>query len=345
DGDPVRVDLAQDPADVANATRAVVAAGEEAPDVVYCLAPGRLLRRPIVLPAAAEENLLQVLGFEMDRQTPFTAAQVFYDARIVARDAAAKQVRVELVLVPRTAIEADLATLANAGVALDGVDGTDAAGNRLGFNLLPADRRARRADVWLRGGLALAAVVVVLLAVVMAQSVANHEKSVEALRTQTEKMRNEARAVAAQRTALKQAIEGANFLVRKKRSRPPVIDLLLDVTRILPTDTWLQRLSVTGDQVQLQGQAREAAGLITILQRSPLLESPALQGAITPDARTNKEQFLIQAKLRAAEPAAAATAAPRQRAAQPAAPDATPATAPAPDQQPEETRDAVDAGR
>src|SRR6188768_862670 len=40
--DPVRVDLAQDQADVAQATRSVVAGGEEPPEVVYCLPSGRL---------------------------------------------------------------------------------------------------------------------------------------------------------------------------------------------------------------------------------------------------------------------------------------------------------------
>src|SRR5205085_9748048 len=40
-GEPVLVELAQDPADVASATRAVVTAAEEQPDVIYCLPPGR----------------------------------------------------------------------------------------------------------------------------------------------------------------------------------------------------------------------------------------------------------------------------------------------------------------
>lgn len=349
-GEPVRVDLAQDSAEIARATRAVVVAGEELPDVVYCLAPGKLLRRTLVLPAAAEENLLQVLGFEMDRQTPFTAAQVYYDARVRSRDAAAKTVQVELALVPRAVIEPELAALANAGLALDAVDGTNVDGTRLGFNLLPADRRARRADFWLRLDLALGAVVVLLLGVVMAQSVANHEASVAALRAAADAQSAHAREVAASRTRLRDATEGANFLVRKKRSRPPVIDLILDVTRVLPNDSWLQRLSVTGEQVQLQGQAKEAASLIPILQRSTLIEGPALQGAITPDARTNKEQFLIQAKLRPRSAAAEAKPKTAAGARPPARDDAKDAGAP-PEQQAagaaggEEKRDAADAGR
>ncbi|MBP6690954.1 MAG: PilN domain-containing protein, partial [Xanthomonadales bacterium] len=138
----------------------------------------------------------------------------------------------------------------------------------------------------------------------------------------------EARSVAALRNTLKQAIDGASFLTERKSARPPTIDVMLDLTRRLPADTWLQRFSVNADQVQLQGQSREAAALITLLQQSPYLEGPALQGAITPDARTGKEQFLIQAKLRNPPPAAAG-------AAPDAAPAAPPAAEPAPDAEPE----------
>src|SRR4249919_2774267 len=39
----------------------------------YCIAAARALRREFTLPVAAENNLRQVLAFEMDRQTPFKA--------------------------------------------------------------------------------------------------------------------------------------------------------------------------------------------------------------------------------------------------------------------------------
>lgn len=322
DGEAVELSLAQD----ADALRAAIARalqrGEETPDVVYCLPAGRLLRRTLALPAAAEENLRQVLAFEMDRQTPFKADQVYYDQRVVARDPVAKQVRIELALVPRAAVDPDLATIASAGLPLDVVDGVDPdTGVRYGFNLLPPERRAVRPNVWLRLNLALGAVALVLVGLVMAQLVSNRELALEQLQAQTDKARAEARSVATLRASLKEAIEGANFLAQRKRSRPVVSDLLLDITRRLNNDTWLQRFSLNGDQVQVQGQSKEAASLITILQKSPLLEAPALQGAITPDARTGKEQFLIAAKAKTPEAAPApegAPAAPKQPAPAPA---------------------------
>ena len=41
------------------------------------------LRRPLLLPAAARERLREVLGFEIERQTPFAAGDVLYDGRVL----------------------------------------------------------------------------------------------------------------------------------------------------------------------------------------------------------------------------------------------------------------------
>lgn len=325
---PVRIALVPEAAAARPLVAQALVRDEEPPAVVLALQGARVLRRTLELPMAAEENLRQVLGFELDRQTPFRAEQVYFDCRVQRRDLAARQLVAEFALVPRAAVDAELATLEAAGVPLEAMDGVDAAGERLGFNLLPRERRAPRARFWLKVNLALAALALLLLGAVMAQSVANRERALAALEARTDKAQVEARSVAALRNTLKQAIDGASFLTERKSARPPTIDVMLDLTRRLPADTWLQRFSVNADQVQLQGQSREAAALITLLQQSPYLEGPALQGAITPDARTGKEQFLIQAKLRNPPPPAAG-------AAPDAAPAAPPAAEPAPDAEPE----------
>jgi general secretion pathway protein L len=286
--------------------RAVLGADETQPEVVLCLPAGRALRRQVVLPAAAEENLHQVLGYDMDRQTPFRADQIYFDQRVVARDAAARQITVEFALVPRPVVDEELARVAPLQFGLDAVDLRDVDGDRAGFNLLPAERRAQRRNPWIAINLALGAAVLVLLALVMAKSVSNREAALAALTAETEAVRQEARSVAELRSTLAAAVDGANFLNERKAKVPVVSDLLLDVTRRLDGTTWLLRLSVNGDQVQLQGQSREAASLITVLQQSRLLQGPALQGAITPDPRTNLEQFLIQAT--AVKPQAAGAA-------------------------------------
>ncbi len=327
-----------DPAELQATLARLLSGEEEPPRAILALPPERVLVRAITLPAAAEENLRQVLSFEMDRQTPFRADQIYFDQRVAHRDIAAKQIKVELALVPRASVDPDLSALSTLGVALDGADSAAPGELRAGFNLLPAEKRAHRRNIWLTINLALAAVVVIGLFVVMVQSVSGRAAALEKLRVETERVHTEAKAVAALRNTLRDAIDGANFLVEKKGSRPPLSDLLLDVTRLLGNDTWLQRLSLNGDQVQLQGQSKEAAGLITILQQSKLMESPALQGAITPDARTGKEQFLIQAKVK--KPAAPARAKTEAKPAEGEPPTSAPTSAPAPEA-PAETSDAA----
>ncbi|MCW5582256.1 MAG: general secretion pathway protein GspL, partial [Luteimonas sp.] len=44
-----------------------------------------VLRRRLTLPLAAADRLREVLGFEIDRQTPFAADDVSYDARMLDR--------------------------------------------------------------------------------------------------------------------------------------------------------------------------------------------------------------------------------------------------------------------
>lgn len=307
DGEPRRFPRGDAQDESRAALAGLLQSREEPPALVLLLPRARVLRRRLTLPAAVEENLRQVLGFEMDRQTPFRADQVYFDARVLARDAASKQIEVDLLLVPRPVADAELSAAEALGLRLDGLDAADEDG-RLGFNLLPTDRRAPRRNLWLRINLALGAAALVLLVLAMLQSLTNRETALESLREATEKARAEARSVAQLRTALNDAVEGANYLAARKRSRPPVVTVLRDVTRRLPNDTWLQRFSVNGEQVQLQGQSREASALIALLQQSELLDGPALQGAITPDARTGKEQFLIQARARLPEAAPAAAA-------------------------------------
>ena len=276
------------------------------PMLAFRMPSGRVLRRRLNLPLAAQENLRQVLGFELDRQTPFRSDQVYYDCRVLGVDPVARQISAELVLAPRAELDGELQRVAQAGLALDRVDADDEEERRsLGVNLLPPERRAQRRDWNLRINVALGAAALVLLLLAMNQSVANREAALGELRDQVDKSKREARAVGQLRTELADAVEGANFLAERRRQQPVVIELLHDVSARLPDDTYLSRFALNNGDVQLQGLSAEASKLVPILQHSDLLDSPAVQGAITPDPRTKKEQFVIQAKPKVPETGAA----------------------------------------
>ncbi len=301
---------------------------------VFCIPADRVLTRMLSLPAVATDNLRQVLTFEMDRQTPFKADQIYFDSRAVGRDASGRNAQVELVLIPRSQLDQELATLAGLAGELDGVDCWRAApgAGRRQANLLPVEKRVRRRDMRLPLNLGLAALAFVLLFMAMDKSVANRSEALTAMQEEVSKANAEARQVSELRKTLADSIAGANFLSDKKRKGPLTIALLDDLTRRLPHDAYLERLQIENKQVQLQGQATEAAKLIALLGASPCLGNPGFQGQVQPDSRTGKERFQINADLKecsgiveakpAAKPVAPATAAPAKPVDAPAAPAA-----------------------
>src|SRR5436190_1259451 len=97
---------------ISGAARAAVArlaanasGGIAAPKVIVALNPRQVLRKELPLPAAVEENLIQALAYDLDRHTPFRAEQLYFDATVVARDAAKKMLRVDWVAALKTIVD------------------------------------------------------------------------------------------------------------------------------------------------------------------------------------------------------------------------------------------------
>jgi len=263
------------------------------------LPPAQLLRRTVSVPQAARSHLLQVMAFEMDRQTPFTVDQVHYAVREVG-PAAGGQVRAELLATPRRLLDPLLAQLAAAGLAVDAVD-MAAGDGRLGANLLPPARRPRHAHPRRQLNHWLAAAAVALLVLVLGQYLHNRREALARMQAQVAAMRDDAQQVAALRQQLQDNTGAAGFLVQRKQHATPMLAVLADLTRRLPDSAWLERLSIDASgQVGMQGQSRQAVQLLDALKDSPLLTDASFQGSIQPDASTGRERFYLVAQLRQA---------------------------------------------
>lgn len=266
------------------------------PEHVTLLLPASaVLVKRVALPLAAEENLREVLGFEMDRHTPFVAEQVYYDYRVLARSAASGTLEVELGVIARERADPVLEALEGLGLApqvlgiAETVTGGAPACGRL--NLLPPERRPRRSTVARRLNLALGVAALLLLVAALTQPLLDKRARLHALEAAVALARTEAGEVSALRERLQQLDASGRALVERKRSAPLVVDLLDEVTRVLPDDTWLTRFELAGDQVQLQGESAAAAALIPLLQASPMLAEPRFRAPVTQSPREQAERF------------------------------------------------------
>ncbi len=267
----------------------------------WLVLPGHaVLRRRLTLPAAAGDRLREVLGFEIDRQTPFTAADVSYDARALGRRGG-DQLEAELVVVPRATLAAALAALGPLAPTVAGVDVADAGAAPLGVNLASGAARRHREDPARGRNLVLLLVAVLALAAGMWQMLANREAAADFFARQVEAEVERARAASLERRQLVDLIEGGAFLRAARAGRPTMVEVMDELARRLPDDTFLEKLSVEGDRILLIGLSREASALVARLQGSPLWSEPTLAGALQPDPRTRMDRFTLTATLTVAE--------------------------------------------
>lgn len=265
-----------------------------------------VLRRELRLPLAAAERLRDVVRHQIDRETPFSAEQAAFDARVLGRDEGGKQLRVELVVVPKSALDRALASVAVIGASVGGVDVIDSNGKALGLNLLPTALRERRRDPTTSVNLALAGFGVLALIFAFWQTLENRRAAVASLEAQVAEQQQAARRVSALRDRLGDAVEGANFLAQARRERGRSIDLLNDLSRRLPDGTWLERLNVADGRVVITGFSNQASALVGALQESPFLRAPALAGSVQPDPRSGRDRFTLTAELAGSAPTGAA---------------------------------------
>lgn len=262
----------------------------------YLLPAAAGLRRRVALPAAAAERLRDVLAFEIDRQTPFAADAVYFDARVAERRSDG-QVLAELVAVPKPTLDAALAGLGAAAGTLAGVDIVDDNGAPLRLNLLPVARRQRGADPSRRWNRILAAAALLALAAGLWQILDNRRAAADEFEKRVSARADGARRVAQQRQQLLDLVEGAAFLERTRGGRPTMIAVIDELSRRLPDGTYLEKVAVENGQLQLIGFSSEVSQLVQRLEGSKLWRSPALAGAVQPDPRTGRDRFTMTAEL------------------------------------------------
>ncbi|GAB2669679.1 PilN domain-containing protein [Arenimonas aestuarii] len=277
----------------------------ESPAPVWLMLPASaVLRRTLTLPAAAEARLRDVLAHEIDRQTPFSADQVSFEGRVLARDAAGQSLRVELLVLPRARLERELQSIGPLAGCLAGADVRDADGRGLGVNLLTHTQRARRSDPSRRFNLGLAAVALVALLLALGLVRYNRGEALADLRADVADATAEVRQARLARNQLVAKVEAANFLATRRAAQPTMLELLDELTRLIPDDTSVDKLTVNDGRLVMVGQSRAAPALVGLLQASPLLEEPALTGAVQADPRTGRDRFTLTARVVGANPEA-----------------------------------------
>jgi general secretion pathway protein L len=84
------------------------------------------------------------------------------------------------------------------------------------------------------------------------------------------------------------------------------IDILKEITQLLPATVWLWSLKYNGREIEINGYADSASDLITLLDKSPLFEKVEFLAPVTKERlmkpEGEKERFRIRAKIEERRP-------------------------------------------
>lgn len=266
--------------------------------IILSLRSEQALVRRVTLPAAAEKNLYQVVGYEMERLTPFKADRVYYDVRVIEKHSERNQISVELVLVPRNNLDSMLKRMAALGLQPGRVDvDTPNSGGKkkqLQYNLLPQklhdkpDHRKRIIKFSLLGMLALLITLMALLPLWMKSAY------VEKLQEEVNRASKVANTVQELKKDADRMLRESDFLLRKKSSELSVVEILNELSMRIPDDTWLIQISYRTPKLQMHGQSPSASALIEVLEASAMFKDTSFVSPVSQDRISGLERFQIE---------------------------------------------------
>ncbi len=266
-------------------------------DIVLLLPENATLQKSLTLPAAAEDNLREVLAFGMDEQTPFNAAQVYYGYLVTARSSQPPQLHVDLLVAPRRGMDALLESLQATGLRPDIVTTKSSTNTVFDVNLLPKEQRPTRRHATRSLNIGLAALLVILTGAAILTPVQQKKQALAAIEPLVAEAREASGESARLRREIEQMTEASIRLVEMKSTRPMTMRVLDELTRITPDDTWLTRIDIRGNEIQIQGESSTAATLIGLLDGSELFKNPQFRSPVTQVPRTERERFHLSTEL------------------------------------------------
>jgi general secretion pathway protein L len=140
----------------------------------------------------------------------------------------------------------------------------------LPLNLLPAQRRTSTSRMRLVPAAALGALLVFAVIALGAISPLEDRKYLAGLEGEIARFQPQASRAAVIDRAIDEARNRTRLLDDFRRRSKADLDALAELTRIIEPPGWLSSLELTRDSVTLTGESEQSAGLLKIIDNSPL---------------------------------------------------------------------------
>lgn len=260
-------------------------------EVELCLGKSQVLALQHHFPEAVKENLQQVLSYQLDRLTPFTADSALFDARVAQHDKGRKEILADIFVVPKHVVERFNRLLADIGV--NAIRVVSVAGADKGINLA-ARQDSQQTQGWSRIPLyAFLGALVLSLAVPLGYK----HRRVDQIETALAEVRSNSAEQLAIREKLVAAEEALTFIESKRKTSPMALDVVETLSNLIPEHTWLERLEMQGGKLEIRGESGMALSLIDTLEDAAEFAEVRFKSPVTRNKNNGRDRFHIEATL------------------------------------------------
>ncbi len=166
-----------------------------------------------------------------------------------------------------------------------------------GFNLVSKGREASGGGLATPVTWALFALIAVAAVLYLVVPLQMEKARLDRIEYQLTLRRGEIRAIEALRQEIA-SIEADMKRIREfKESSPMALDVMKELTTILPKSVWLTRLRITGETVETEGYAASATEMLPKLEQSSLFKKVEFSSPTIRDTRQNADRFVIKMQM------------------------------------------------
>ncbi|MGF1455075.1 MAG: PilN domain-containing protein [Alphaproteobacteria bacterium] len=259
------------------------------------------LIQAVTLPLAAEATLQDVIRYELDRLTPFSAEEAYTAGRIRRRDPARQTLDADLVLVPRKGLDPVLDTAKRCGLQVERVDvGRDEAGGPgglAGVNLIAGTGPRTGPGLGAKVFMGLMIMALVLGGSALGIGYGKRQSVLDTVDAELDRVRRLALRFDVARQEEAERRGRREVVTRLKADAPLAVEVLEEVTRLLPDDSFLESFRLTQDGLTIAGQSAQAAALIAAFEASPLFAGVAFNTPTVQAKATGRESFSLAMRL------------------------------------------------
>ncbi len=259
------------------------------------------VKQDIFLPAATEANLRQVMGYELDKYTPFTKEQVYFDIIKLGSAKNKALLHIVLILVKKSSLDEMYQHCLILGVKPSFADTaarpvvSGESGSQ--YNLLPKDlcQKANKMPLFIMLGSMLLSLVLFIMLLALPLNTATG--GLETLKRHGQKQARKALAIEDSKKGIDSLLLATQKLIDKKNSVPAMIDVIETVSEVLDDDTWVSQFRYVNKTLQLTGQSASASNLIASLEKQAIFHNVKFISPVTKDTRTGLERFKISTEV------------------------------------------------